>query len=107
MSRWSDEIQFLTMIEGKDADGYPFESEVSSEVIFANKKSVRSAEFYQAASIGKAVQSMFEIYSVDFNEDAKYIVHNDKQYEIIRTYDKGEKMEIVCTSGSSMSQGGR
>ncbi|MGE6516639.1 phage head closure protein [Lysinibacillus sphaericus] len=107
MSRWSDEIQLLSIVEGTNDNGYPVEEEVLSEIIFANKKSVRSSEFYQAASTGKAVQVMFEIYTVEFNENAKYVIFEEKQYGIVRTYDKGEKTEIVCTSGSSMKQSGR
>lgn len=106
MSRWSSELQLLSVVEGVNENGYPEEMELLSELIFGNKKSVRSSEFYQAASIGKAVQVMFEIYTADFIENAKYVVYKDKQYEIVRYYENGDKTEIICTSGSSMRQSG-
>lgn len=105
-SRWSSELQLLSIVEGTNNNGYPVEEEVFSENIFANKKSVRSSEFYQAASIGKAVQAMFEVYTADYIETAKYVIFEEKKYEIVRVYDNGEKTEIICTSGSSMKQSG-
>lgn len=106
MSRWSSELQLLVVTEETNENGYTVEAESLTDVIFGNKKSARSSEFYQAASVGKAVQVMFEVYTEDFNEDAKYVLSEGKQFEIVRTYNIGEKTEIVCTSGSSMKQSG-
>jgi SPP1 family predicted phage head-tail adaptor len=90
-----DVIDLVTVVEGKDADGFPADTEVVRKDIFANKKSVRSSEFYQASQSGYRLDLMFEIRSIDF-ENETYLVFNGKRYEIIRTYDKGENIELVC-----------
>lgn len=104
-SQWDDVIKIVYIAETVDDEGYPTEGEVKTEEIFATKKSVRSSEFYQAASIGKAVQVVFEIHTFEFVEGAKYIEFNNKRYAIVRDYENGEITEVVCTFGSSIGQG--
>ncbi|MCI3922492.1 phage head closure protein [Paenibacillus sp. TRM 82003] len=64
--------------------------------IYANKKSIRQSEFYQAAANGMKPELMFEVRSIDY-VDEKELYYNDKPYTIIRTYTKnGEITELVC-----------
>lgn len=63
---------------------------------FADKQSIRQSEFYQAAATGLRPELMFVIRSIDYNQQPR-IEHNNKTYNIIRTYEKdGELIELVC-----------
>ena len=85
--------------------GKASESIVSGEVIttiswvtaYANKKSVRSKEFYESRLVGLKPELVFEIRSVDYDEQVK-LKHNTKTYEILRSYDKGEFTELTVSS---------
>lgn len=100
MSRFSDVIDLLKEVDGYDEQGFPAKVLIEKTGIFANRKGVRSAEFYQASSQGHALEAMFIIRSVDY-EGEEEIRHNEKEYIIVRTYDKGEFIELVCMSGSN------
>jgi len=71
--------------------------EVSTErQVFADKQSVRQSEFYQAAATGLRPELMFVVRSIDYQGETR-LKYNDKEYNIIRTYDKdGELTELVC-----------
>jgi SPP1 family predicted phage head-tail adaptor len=90
-----DVIDLVTVSDGKDADGFPADTDTVRKDIFANKKSVRSAEFYQASQSGYRLVLMFEILTVNY-ADETHLDFKGKRYEIVRTYDKGEKIELVC-----------
>ncbi len=65
--------------------------------VFANKKSIRQSEFYQAAVTGLKPELMFEVRNIDYSEQQK-LKYNDKEYNIIRTYSKnGEIIELICS----------
>lgn len=70
---------------------------ISYREVYANKKSVRQSEFYQAASVGLKPELMFEVHSFDYNND-ETLVYNDTEYTIIRVYNKGELTELVCSA---------
>lgn len=100
-NRWGDVIHFVSFVDGTNENGYPATVEkIDEQETFANKKSVRSAEFYQASAIGIGLEAMFEVRSFEYNEQKK-LIHNDKSYDITRTYDKGEIIELICTKGTS------
>ena len=71
--------------------------EVSTErQVFADKQSVRQSEFYQAAATGLRPELMFVVRTIEYNGETR-LKYNDKEYSIIRTYDKdGELPELVC-----------
>lgn len=91
---WNDVIEL-----GKSIESIEF-SEVIKKIewreVFANKKSIKQSEFYQAATIGLKPEILFEVYSVEFNDDEK-VRYNGKEYSILRTYDKGEITELTVT----------
>ena len=69
--------------------------------VYADKQSVRQSEFYQGASTGLKPELMFEIRSIEFNNDEKVRFpagENGREYAIVRTYDKGETTELTVTS---------
>jgi SPP1 family predicted phage head-tail adaptor len=92
-----DVVDLVAITEGKDADGFPTDVETVRNNIFANKKSVRSSEFYQASQQGIRLSLMFEIRSIEY-QDEKELRFEGKDFEIIRTYDRGEITELVCQS---------
>lgn len=83
----------------KNDMGDPIELTVKREV-FADKKSIRQNEFYQAASTGLRPELMFVIRTIEYEQEPKleYPIGSDKLYNIIRTYDKdGEFTELICS----------
>lgn len=95
MSRWSDVINLIGVQEGTDEDGFPADVEVRSEDIYANKLPVKSSEFYQASQAGYLIASTFEIRSIDYQGEESLLFEEDL-YRIVRTYDKGEFIELSC-----------
>lgn len=64
--------------------------------VFANKKSIRQSEFYQAQATGLRPELMFEIRTEEYQGEPS-LEYEGKQYNILRTYDKnGEIIELVC-----------
>lgn len=68
--------------------------------VFANKKSVRQSEVYQASVVGLRPELMFEVRSIEFDDEER-LIYNGKTYEIIRVYDNGEITELIVTSGGA------
>lgn len=64
--------------------------------VFANKKSVRQSEFYQAAGVGLKPELVFEIKSFEY-ADNRYIRHESKTYSIVRTFIKSDIIELVVS----------
>lgn len=65
--------------------------------VLANKKSVRQSEFYEARNLGLKPELVFEVHSFEFNNCEK-VKHDNKEYDIVRVYDKGEITELTVTS---------
>lgn len=65
--------------------------------VFANKKSVRQSEYYEARNLGLKPELVFEVHSFEFDNFEK-IRYNNREYDIIRVYDKGEITELTLTS---------
>lgn len=65
--------------------------------VFANKKSVRQSEFYQAAGVGMKPELVFEIKSFEY-QDNRYIKHEGKMYSVLRTFIKSDIIELVVTA---------
>jgi hypothetical protein len=96
---WKDVIDLGNMQE-TIVHGEPTQSLTWREA-YANKKSVRQSEFYQAASAGLKPELLFEVRSGEFSNDEKIRYpsgESGKEYSIIRTYDKGEITELTVSS---------
>lgn len=63
--------------------------------IFADELAVGSGEFYNAAWTGLRPTKRFEIYTREYQGEAK-IKHGGVIYRIIRTEGKGEKIRLSC-----------
>lgn len=93
---WRDTVNLLAVTLTENSIGDTVES-TSSRTVYANKKSIRQSEFYQAMAHNLKPELMFEVKSIDYQGEVK-LVYNSKTYQIIRTYDKnGETTELVCT----------
>ena len=68
--------------------------------VFANKKSVKQSEFYQAAVAGLKPELVFEVNSFEFDnhDKVRYPATDGKEYQIIRVYDRGEITELTVSS---------
>lgn len=94
--RWSDVINLIKLTSGKDDEGFPTDpvENVRSNV-FANKMSAGSGEFYRAAQAGYTVDKVFEVRKIEY-EDENFLEYEGERYSILRTYEKGENIELVC-----------
>ena len=52
-------------------------------------------EFYTAYQSGLEAVAIFETRTEDF-EDERVINHNEQYYTVIRTYEKGDFIELTC-----------
>ena len=93
--RWNDVVEFLEKVETKNGMGDVVISLELTTMAYANKKSVRQSEFYQAGANGLKPEKMFEVRTGEYN-DEDYLRHSGKTYYIIRTFEKGDITEIVC-----------
>lgn len=93
---WRDSIELGSMTEVVTL-GEAIQS-VVYRTVFANKKSVRSKEWYEARLLGLKPELMFEIRSSEYDDETK-VRFNNKVYEVVRTYDDGEFTELIVTRG--------
>jgi len=83
----------ITIVENDMGD--QIETPVKRQV-FADKKSVRQNEFYQAAATGLRPELMFVVRTIDYDQEPK-LEFNFKTYTIIRAYEKDDEfVELVC-----------
>lgn len=92
---WRDVIELGDLVESEEF-GEVIESFIYRRV-YANKQSIRQSEFYQGASVGLKPELLFEIRAVEFNNEEK-LRHEGKEYMIVRTFNKGETVELTVTS---------
>lgn len=95
---WRDVIDLIPVTVEKGSYGEDVEHDGPSRTVFANKKSVRQSEFYQAMAAGMKPEIVFEVMVADYNEEPKVKYGEKKYYRVIRTYSaNGERIELVCT----------
>lgn len=92
----NDVIELISTYLYVDENGFEIQAERKRE-IFADKKSVRSSEFYQAQSQGFKLGIMFNIKPYEYDNE-EYLIFENQKYKIERTYEKdSENLEIVCS----------
>lgn len=95
--RWIDIVNLVAIVNGENSVGDPVTTETPRQV-FANKKSIRQSEFYQAAATNLKPEIMFEIRSIEYAGE-KILEYENKSYSIMRTFSKnGEILELTCAS---------
>ena len=92
---WRDVVELIAIQRVDDGGGGFTETETFRQV-FANRKSIRQSEFYQAHMAGLQPEIMFEVRYADYADEHK-LQHNGRRYIIIRTYTKNEEtIELIC-----------
>lgn len=94
MARWGDVVYL----------GTPVETIVNGEVItsytsvkrYVNRLSIRQNEYYDAMNTGLKPELMFEIRTLEYNGQPT-LKHNNIDYSVMRTYDKGEFTELIVS----------
>lgn len=84
----NDIINLITTEETQDQDGFPVSVEQKHEV-FAEIKSVKGAEFYQASSAGYKVVFIASVNYIDYQGcgiKPVLVEYDDQRYKIVRTY---------------------
>jgi SPP1 family predicted phage head-tail adaptor len=90
-------IKLVSAVETANAMGDPVKVLTKSADIFADKKSIRQSEFYQAAAVGLRPELTFVIRTIEYDQEPM-LEHNSKTYNIIRTYEKDDELiELVCS----------
>ncbi|MEH7157471.1 phage head closure protein [Neobacillus drentensis] len=88
-------IELLKTEDGTNENGFGVLNILGRKTVFGEKYSIRSSEFYQASQSGYVLELMFQIYKLEYDSE-KYLAYQSKIYKIIRTYEKNNKVELVC-----------
>lgn len=96
---WRDVITLITETETKNGYGDPVKMPTAYTEVFADKKAVTRAEFYQANTAGYKVDAVFKIRFCDYDSQEK-LTHGTTEYTVIRTYTADDEfIELVCSRG--------
>jgi SPP1 family predicted phage head-tail adaptor len=92
---WRDVVDLVSVTVSTNAIGDPVETETFREV-YANKKSIRQSEHYQALATGLRPDLMFEVRAIEYTDEPR-LRFNSKTYDIIRSFTKNDEIiELVC-----------
>lgn len=91
-----------TLIKKGTADKDEYGNVVFSEkrtTIFAEKKSVRQSEFFQAAAVGFKPEVMLEVYSFEYHGE-EFCEIDGERFNIYRTFEKPNsyRLELYLTA---------
>ena len=94
---WRDEITLLEYKKEEDSLKSPYLCLKSSKSIFCDVLSVKRTEFYQAQAVGYKPEKVFKVKQIDFDEKYNYVKYNEKEYQILRTYEPNAvDIELTC-----------
>jgi SPP1 family predicted phage head-tail adaptor len=91
---FKDIIDLISITTTTNDIGDTVEVETAKQV-YANKKSIKQSEYYQALSAGLKPVVTFVIHSFEY-EGEKKLTYSTKPYNIIRTFEKGDFIELIC-----------
>jgi len=95
---FSDVINLVKITNSKNEYFDIVQTETKRQV-YANKKSIKMSEFYQAQVVGMKPELIFEIWANEY-EGEEYIEFDGIKYKIIRTYMKNvDILELVVSKG--------
>jgi len=92
---WNNKIELGQWVESI-VDYEPVRTIVFTTV-WANEKSVRQSEYYDGIAAGRKPEVVYEIHSREFSNHEKVRV-GTKVYDIVRTYKKGEIIELTLAA---------
>jgi len=89
-------ITLINIVDSTNDMGDSIKVQKKRENIFADKKSIKQSEFYQASAVGLKPELTFIIRTIDY-ENEPMLEYNSKIYNIIRTYEKEDEfIELIC-----------
>lgn len=91
---FKDVINLVAVVNTVNDGGDTVQVDTSRQV-YANKKSIKQSEFYQAFSLGLKPEVTFVIHSFEYAGERK-LTYETKPYNIIRTFEKGDFIELIC-----------
>lgn len=95
MNNHFDERIKLRAVTTTNVGGFP-QTYISETSIWADKKSVKRTEYYQAAAAGKKIDVVLAVNAIDFNDQTE-LEYNNAIYNIERTYQvKNDIVELSC-----------
>lgn len=90
-------MELIPAIPEKNSYGEEVPKDGPPRTVFANKKSVRQSEFYQAYAAGLKPELSFEVREMEYASEPK-LRFDGLDYYIIRTFSKnGEVVELICS----------
>ncbi|MCR8635750.1 phage head closure protein [Paenibacillus radicis (ex Xue et al. 2023)] len=94
--RFDKQIYLISVTTGVNDVGDPITIRTPRET-FAEKKSVRQSEFYQAAAAGLKPVLTFTVWTLEYAGETE-LEFEGTTYTIARTFEKNDKeMELVCS----------
>ena len=87
----------ITLIgEDPSAHGLYDDYEPIRREVFAEVRSVGMRESYEALSVGLKPELVFRLEIAQDYQDERQLVYNDTPYRVVRTYLRGDGIELVC-----------
>lgn len=99
---YNDLIKLISVTTTTDEVGDTVEVKTENEV-FAEKKSIGQSEFYQAQTVGLKPEIKFVLSDYYDYSDEQTIIHDGKEFRVLRTYRTGNELEIVCVGDVHVS----
>lgn len=94
-----DEVITLRKESKAYIEGEGYEKSFIDTNIFARLESITRSEFYQAQSAGFKPELKFVIADFLDYDGQEVLIHEGKQYKILRTYRKDRGLEITVYGG--------
>ena len=93
---FSEVVELIDLIPDVDDNGFEVNTEINTEV-FADKKSIRSSEHYEAEKLGYKLSATFIVKPYEYTGQ-EYLLYEGKRYKVERTYQVDtEKLELICS----------
>ena len=90
----NDVITLIRQNRSVDDYGDPVITETARDV-FAKLGSIGQKEFYQAHAVGLQPEIKFVLADYLDYDGEEIVLHNDQRYRVLRTYRKGQELEIT------------
>lgn len=90
----NDVITLIQQTRSVDDYGDPVITETTRDV-FAKLGSIGQKEFYQAHAVGLQPEVKFILTDYLDYDGEEIVLHNDQRYRVLRTYRKGQELEIT------------
>ena len=93
---FSEVLELIKLVTSVDENGFEIHSEIKTEV-FADKKSIRASEHYEAEKLGYKLSLMFIMKPYEY-DNQEYLYYENQKYKVERTYQKDtENLELICS----------